>query len=162
MTQEDTIPDGCEEQAGNRPSDASPINGVSPPAEHRFKPGESGNPRGRPPERPIAAAIRARLDRNDGAAIGDIADVVVAKARHGDFRFVRELLDRVDGRLTDRLEVSENLAIPIITNEMMDTLRRRFDAAGDVKYHPDLPTINEILRAEGGDPAPADETEEAE
>lgn len=29
-------------------SDASPINGVVPPPEHRWKPGQSGNPAGRP------------------------------------------------------------------------------------------------------------------
>lgn len=30
------------------PWDASPISGVAPPPEHRFKPGQSGNPLGRP------------------------------------------------------------------------------------------------------------------
>src|SRR4051812_5987958 len=35
---------------------ASPISGVAPPAAHRFKPGRSGNPAGRPPR--AGATIR--------------------------------------------------------------------------------------------------------
>ena len=154
---EDAAPDGCEEQAANREPSASPITGAVPPVEHRFQPGQSGNPRGRPPERPIAAAIRDLLDRDDGEALTAIAAVTVSKARSGDFRFIRELLDRIDGKVTDRLELNGNPDIPLITDEFVQTLHRRLDAAGDVRYHPDLPCINDILRAQGGDPAPAEE-----
>ena len=41
------------------PKDASPINGVVPPPEHRWKPGVSGNPKGRPP---LGMSIREHLN----------------------------------------------------------------------------------------------------
>ena len=38
-----------------------------------------------------------------------------------------------------------NVTIPQITNNFVENLQIRLDSAGDVRYHPDLPPLNEVL-----------------
>jgi hypothetical protein len=71
----------------------------------QFHPGESGNPQGRPPG-PLTASLREALDADDGKMIETLAQVAIDKAKAGDFRYFREIMDRVDGKVTDRLDVT--------------------------------------------------------
>jgi len=73
-----------------------------------WKPGESGNPKGRPKSRPITSAIRELLDQNDGEAIKALAKVGLKAALKGDFRYFKELTDRMDGKVLDRMDVTTN------------------------------------------------------
>ena len=75
---------------------------------NRFGPGESGNPKGRRPERPLTAALRDALDANDGELIESLARKAIDKALSGDFRFFREIIERSDGKVSDRLDVTGN------------------------------------------------------
>lgn len=72
-----------------------------------FPPGVSGNPGGRPKSKPITDRLRDRLERparealrlDDGATLADVIALRMAKAAaEGDFKYVRELLDRVEGK----------------------------------------------------------------
>ena len=80
--------------------------GVVPPAEHRWKPGESGNPAGRPKSRPITAAIKEMLDKDDGKALKALAAVGVKNALKGDVRFWTEVMSRIDGKVPDSLDIT--------------------------------------------------------
>ena len=71
-----------------------------------WKAGQSGNLKGRPISKPLTEALKAALSKNDGAAIQELVAVAVKKAKAGDFRFWKEVMDRVDGRPTDRVEVA--------------------------------------------------------
>lgn len=71
-----------------------------------FKPGQSGNPSGRPKERPIAAAIKDLLDKDDGKATRALAEVGLKKALKGDFRFFKELAERIDGKVLGEFDVT--------------------------------------------------------
>jgi len=73
----------------------------------QFRPGQSGNPAGRPPG-PLTASIRDLLHKDDGKAIKALAAVAVQRALKGDFRFYKEVLDRTDGKVTACLDVSAN------------------------------------------------------
>ena len=73
---------------------------------HGWKPGQSGNPAGRPKSRPIAAALKELCDKNDGEALRALAAVCLKKALHGDYRFARELMDRIDGKVADALDIT--------------------------------------------------------
>lgn len=72
-----------------------------------FKPGQSGNPRGRAPRgqtfaetlRTELAAERAGLTNRER-----IARVVVAKAVKGDLDAVKWIVERIDGKVPDRVE----------------------------------------------------------
>ena len=80
-----------------------------PPGAHRFQPGQSGNPNGRPKSRPIAAAIKAILTKNNNADLKAIAQTAVDAAKDGDYRYAREVIDRVDGKVADKIEHSGHI-----------------------------------------------------
>lgn len=75
-----------------------------------FKPGETGNPNGRPRGASVTSAIRRQLDKEAVQMRGGqpvatgrttaehLADVAINKALRGDFKFFRYLVDRVEGR----------------------------------------------------------------
>ena len=71
-----------------------------------FKPGNNMNPNGRPKNRPIAAAIRELLDADEGSKLKKIAQVAVDNASDGDFRFAKEIMERIDGKVVDEVHLS--------------------------------------------------------
>ncbi len=101
--------------------------------------GVSGNPGGRPRGRSVSARLRALLEGTavggqplpDGKAVADlVAEVILTHALKGDPRFVALLLDRVEGKVTERVEAEVNQA-----------------GAGRIK-------IIKVVRPAGGDPGP--------
>jgi len=75
------------------------------------KKGQSGNPKGRPKNKPITAAIKAMLDKDDGKALDAIAAVAVREALKGDFRYTKEIIDRVEGKALETLNISGEMDI---------------------------------------------------
>ncbi len=108
-----------------------------PPAEHTFKPGQSGNPNGRPPGAvSIVAIIRRMLDEEcEDKATGTrrkvaevIADRLIGKAiDKNDLRALQDIIDRVDGKATQRTEVSGPDGQPIEINSARAELESRLD-----------------------------------
>ena len=82
-----------------------------------WKPGESGNPKGRPKGTGLADRLRAILEKDDGR----VADALVASATKaalkGDFRFWKEIVDRVDGPIKQRVE-AEVRQIRVVYEDM--------------------------------------------
>ncbi len=66
-----------------------------------FSKGSSGNPGGRPKDRPFAEALRMEIKAsgNDHRALRQIARALLAKAAEGDLQAIREVADRLDGKL---------------------------------------------------------------
>jgi hypothetical protein len=101
-----------------------------------FQKGQSGNPAGRPPERPWKLAIHAALQMKsiDGMRrkLDDIAETLVALAVGGDMAAIKEIGDRMDGKpaqaivgddsqpvtLTLRWAVEEPKALPAPAKEI--------------------------------------------
>jgi hypothetical protein len=79
--------------------------GEFPSKANQWKPGESGNPAGPTPRRPIQSALRKLMD--DGIGGKDVmeamARVAVQKALKGDHRFWAEIRDMIDGPLRQEL-----------------------------------------------------------
>ena len=68
----------------------------------QWKPGQSGNPSGRPHKTPFAALLRIvekKIANDPGGRVllDGIAQQLVAKASKGDLASIRELADRIEG-----------------------------------------------------------------
>ncbi len=84
-----------------------------------WKKGQSGNPKGRPKGQTITERLRqiVMID-NDGAAAEALAKMCVSYAAKGDFRFFKELIDRIDGKTPDKLEaVTDNTVRVVFESE---------------------------------------------
>lgn len=91
-------------QANNRPD---------PPEEHRFKPGQSGNPKGRPKGTSITARLRKVVEEDDAGKVADaLVKSAIDAAKTGDFRFWKEIVDRLDGPIVVKQEHS-GTGVPI-------------------------------------------------
>ncbi len=68
-----------------------------PPKEHRFQPGKSGNPAGKPVGAvSIMAAVRKHLNENP-EQLHELAKSLVENAKQGNAVALRQILDRLDG-----------------------------------------------------------------
>ena len=87
----------------------------------RFKPGQSGNPKGRPKKEVcLTSQLKDRLDEvpkvlPDGSPnnreltwAGIISERVVLEAAKGNPSIIKELLERIDGKVKDKLDVRAN------------------------------------------------------
>jgi hypothetical protein len=72
----------------------------------QFKPGQSGNPGGRPKTLPITEHLRevlSRLDKKTGKEIALLmAEKAVDLAKNGSIHHLREIADRVEGKPVQR------------------------------------------------------------
>jgi hypothetical protein len=94
-------------KAKNRPT-GKPFGKGNP---HAFKPGQSGNPAGRPKSRTLSEAYRAWLsqpsEKDPARTNADaLAEVVGRAALKGDLFAVREITDRVEGRPRQAIDLS--------------------------------------------------------
>jgi hypothetical protein len=82
-----------------------PVDNIRP---HQWKPGQSGNPKGRPKNKTLTELVRGVLERELNGKVPDqlLAEVIVKHALSGKFPFVKELWDRLDGKVQDRLDVA--------------------------------------------------------
>ena len=65
---------------------------------NRFPPGQSGNPAGRPPKDPMTHALKARFEAEPDL-LNRLIETGITKAIEGDFRFWKEIWDRLDGKV---------------------------------------------------------------
>lgn len=80
-----------------------------------FAPGQSGNPGGRPKTRPfkeaLDRAIKASSDGNpEGTTLDMIATALLLKASSGDVPAIKELAERMDGKVPQTIGGDEELA----------------------------------------------------
>jgi len=100
-------------QGKNRESKSYEVGKGKPPKETQFKPGQSGNPAGRPKSITVSDALRQALkvvDSNDGRTLAQIvADHLITLATKGrghiKIRAIQELVDRVEGKPRQSVEV---------------------------------------------------------
>lgn len=66
-----------------------------------FQPGQSGNPAGRPKSKPFREAIQRALEEagDDKVSLQAVATALVGKAMMGDVQAIKELADRLDGKV---------------------------------------------------------------
>lgn len=79
-----------------------------PPEHSKFKKGQSGNPKGRPPLRDIKEVLKDLLsqEKNNTQLIDGLMSVVVNKALKGDLKAVDMLLSYTYGKPTQKTEIT--------------------------------------------------------
>ncbi len=89
-----------------------------------WKPGQSGNPGGRPRKRLIDEALQDLLASNDGEAARDVAAALVKRARKGDLRAIQLIAERTQGKPMRAIEISGSdggaLDIDHMTDEQLE------------------------------------------
>ncbi len=75
---------------------------------HKYKKGQSGNPKGRPPLRDIKEVLKDLLsqEKNQTQLIDGLMSVVVNKALKGDLKAVEMLLSYTYGKPTQKTEIT--------------------------------------------------------
>lgn len=95
--------------------------GVFPSKEHQFKRGQSGNPGGRPKGESLVAALRRRLaEEHNGKTLGEIlVEALIKGAVQGKPQHIKEVLDRVEGKVTDKLDLNASgpLTIKVVYDD---------------------------------------------
>jgi hypothetical protein len=91
-----------------------------------FLPGQSGNPGGRPKGRTLTGILRDLLDRehNGRAVVELLAERILKEALTGKFPFAKELWDRVEERVTERLQVEVDARSPASARPFINIVRR--------------------------------------
>jgi hypothetical protein len=85
-----------------------------PNRETQFKPGQSGNPGGRPRGASLTKLISGLLEKEEfqgssleGRKVADaLASVIVTKAIEGDYRFVELVMNRIDGKVPNQIAIN--------------------------------------------------------
>ena len=94
--------------------------GTVPPPEHRFKPGQSGNPGGRPKTKLITQAYRELLEQLDPKKRKTLAEILARKAIQqalkGNLAALKEITDRTEGKSVQPLSHSGLGSEPIAFN----------------------------------------------
>ncbi|HYE21210.1 MAG TPA: DUF5681 domain-containing protein [Tepidisphaeraceae bacterium] len=81
-----------------------------------FPKGKSGNPGGRPKGESLTATLRRVLEEVDpkhpDATMGErLVRMVVKHAKRGNAAIIKEIIERVDGKIPDKLEVETRVMI---------------------------------------------------
>lgn len=76
----------------------SPISGVAPPREGRWKEGQSGNPGGRPKYKPLTEALQALLDE-EPLLKRELMKSLLVKGGKGDVSAINSVWDRLEGKV---------------------------------------------------------------
>jgi hypothetical protein len=113
-----------------------------------FMPGQSGNPKGRPRGSGITDRLRELLQADDGRLQEILLKSGVKAAAEGDFRFWKEIYDRMDGTVEESL---------ILRQAAAPTLVMAFSTAEPPEgWYRD---VRELIGYERGDPLLPGETE---
>src|SRR5262249_28738519 len=78
----------------------------------RYKPGESGNPNGRPKRTRLTEALLAQLEQtapNEDTVAECIARALILEALKGNVQAIREIGDRTEGKPRQQLDVNANV-----------------------------------------------------
>lgn len=97
------------------------MSGGNPPEEHRFKKGQSGNPRGRPKgSMTLTGFLRKALWEGDAERAKRIIDAMITKAEEGDISHIREILNRIDGKVLEKTETDGTVRVVVTYQDTND------------------------------------------
>ena len=111
-------------ERAERGTDGRWLPGNHAAGEHLFKPGQSGNPKGPTSMKQFTAKLRDVLEKNDGEMVQALVNVACQRALRGDFRYFKEIVERIEGKVADRLAVNADREIRTFTEAEEREARR--------------------------------------
>lgn len=149
--------DEIEDQGKSQKTEKQEGNSLAPQLRpYHFKPGQSGNPAGRPKGRSLLSRILEVI--NDDKEGAEVALAFIEQLKRGSFPHHKEIIERQEGKVPEKVELQadvngrgeiEIMAGAGVVNEIMaDALRRRKEsgiedektAAGQDDKSPSLPS----------------------
>jgi hypothetical protein len=89
----------------------------------RWKPGQSGNPKGRPPRwLCLTSLVLDKLEANNGEKAKELAEAAIKQAIDGNSSALKEIWERIDGKVPDHVVV-ESEADEEMEAKSLDELR---------------------------------------
>jgi hypothetical protein len=89
-----------------------------------WKPGQSGNPGGRPRKRLIDRELEELLSDSDSSLANAIARALLVRARKGDLKAIQLVVERTEGRPRQAVEVSgpdgNRIALEFMSDEQLN------------------------------------------
>jgi hypothetical protein len=79
---------------------------------YKFKPGQSGNPSGRPKGTPVTDALRTAL--SDPAELSRFITAILKKAKKGDVKAFQAVADRLEGKPAQALTLGDADGGPVV------------------------------------------------
>lgn len=78
-----------------------------------FKPGQSGNPGGRPKKKAFRDSLVKLLDAagDDSAKLTELAQALFDKAKAGDVSAIKEVRDTLDGKPAQAIDLAGDLTV---------------------------------------------------
>lgn len=107
-----------------------------PNPDTQFKPGNTAGAAGRPRGKSVTARLHALLEKGeingkplkDGKQVADLlAEVILRQALKGDHRFVTTLLERVEGKVPNKIAVEPPKPLEDMTQEELDAFNRSLE-----------------------------------
>lgn len=106
------------------------MSGIKNIEPYKWKPGQSGNPKGRPKRKRITDALAEFLDAVDPngiTAAQKIAVAMIMQAMKGDIQHAKEILNRTEGAVKQSVDV---LFGDMTDDELREFIRREFADQG--------------------------------
>ena len=89
--------------------------GEHPNSRSNLRPWQKGdpspNPKGRPKGTSISTRLRELVEGDEGKVADAIAKACIKAALRGDHRFVKEIMDRLEGKVKDKVEVDGDIRV---------------------------------------------------
>lgn len=76
--------------------------------QYEWKPGQSGNPLGRPKDKKYISEALKDLLANDPDLLKQVVEAMLREVKSGNIPALKELLDRTEGKVADKIEGTEN------------------------------------------------------
>jgi hypothetical protein len=84
-------------------------NAPPPPVAGRWKPGQSGNPSGRPKRKPITEGLQRLFAKLSDEDVEEYNQALFKKAAQGDVAAYKEVSDRVEGKIPQAIGGTDEL-----------------------------------------------------
>tara|TARA_B100001123_G_scaffold199096_1_gene226374 strand:- start:430 stop:867 length:438 start_codon:yes stop_codon:yes gene_type:complete len=106
-----------------------------------WKKGQSGNPKGRPKGRTLTDRLLKRLEQEGGEIADLLVDAWIREAKRGRFPQLKEILDRTEGKVAEKRELTGADGGPIevddATNRVLGKLAAQLEEEGSDPSEPD-------------------------